>query len=452
MAAAIVLLIGLVYSGLLLYATSSDGARFTAALTALVINYGLRRLLFLDPWLGQSELAWYALILVADGFVALVFVLGVINARSVPLHTGIDHLVLALLGLTLGLLLLDFRVPWMIRLAHWKEEYGCLIFYFLARQCGPSAGTAYGMPLSLVAGGLVWGTAQLIGGPGVLDLAWIESGRSVLVRDGAVSVVGAHGLGNLEAGWLRPYAFFGNGTDMGVFMAFAWVLCRPRPGGPVEVLVRTGVAGLCVAGTALTMVRFTWVVLGGAMLGSLLVRVRFVFARILALVVVVFGSIPAIEVMQAMAPQWEHTRSLLGRVFFTGTYLQRWHAQLAWLEHAVQEPGILFLGKGFGAMGSAMTKFAPELRPHADQAYHHSRAMDFVEDGGITLLVLILAILVAASRGGQRDALGQGMLSFAWSLMLTSVFLGGKSVLLAALFWGALGIAVNRRGMGAQCT
>lgn len=451
MAMAIVLLVGLAYSSLLLYAACGEGHRFSAALTGLAINYGLRRLLFLDPWLGQSELAWYTLIIVADVFVVLVFFLGTVSGRSVPADCVTDYLVFALLALTLGLALLDPRVPWMVRFAHWKEEYGCLIFYFLVRQCGTAAGTRYGLPLFLVIAGLVWGGIQMVDGPGMLDLAWIESGRSVLARGGAVGVTGAHGLGNLEAGWLRPYAFFGNGTDMGVFMAFSWVLSRPRPGGVVEILVRTGLAALCAAGTVLTMVRFTWVVLAGAMLGSILGRLRSVLVRVLVLLLIGMVCVPSLEAIQAVALRWEHTHSLVGRVFVTGTYLQRWHAQVAWLDQVLHNPGVLLVGYGFGASGSAMTKFAPEQSPHAGDVYHHSRAMDLVEDGGMALLVLVIAILVSASRGSGRDALGQGMVSFAWSLMLASVFLGGKSVVLAALFWSALGLAVNRRCVVVPC-
>ena len=45
----------------------------------------------------------------------------------------------------------------------------------------------------------------------------------------------------------------------------------------------------------------------------------------------------------------------------------------------------------------------------------------------------------------RTDVLSCTMASFVVVLFMTSVLLGGKSVLLGSLLWGALGIVVSRR-------
>ena len=439
--------VGIVYCFLFLYALMGPAERFSAAISNVTINYGVRRFLFYDSGLGQSELAWYALILLGDTFVILMIILNLTDAFRPFLWTCADWFIAFLIVVTICLACMDPRVPLLIRLAHWKEEYACLLFYVLSRQCGREVGMSVGPLLGLSVLAAVWSMRQIIWGPTALDIAWIESGRSVLAQSGTHEVVGAHGLGNLEAGWLRPYAFFGNGTDMGVFMAFVWALVRARHCVEMSWMRRILLLSLCACGSFLTMVRFTWVVFCGTVIGQFFTRLSSSLWRWGIILCVTLGlGTTAIGVL-SVAPQGGPIGSLFDRVLFMGTYTQRVYAQVAWFQRLAQDPGVLFIGKGFGAGGAAHAKFSEpvELDENAPP-YHHSRALDFIEDGGILLLILVALALGTGLRNIRHtDILSCTMASFVAFLVVASVFLGGKSVLLGSLLWSALGVVVSRR-------
>lgn len=439
--------VGVMYVTLFLYALTGPGARFTAAISGLAVNYGVRRFLFYDLALGQSEIAWYVLILVGDLFVGLIMVIGLIEAPRPFSWARADCYVGLLIIFTVFLACVDERVSVIVRFAHWKEEYGCLFLYVLARQCGKDAGRCVGLLLSLSIVAVFWSIRQIVWGPSALDIAWIESGRSVLAQEGIVEVVGAHGLGNLEAGWLRPYAFFGNGTDMGVFMAFVWALASACHSFGVSWKRRFSLLFLCAFGSFSTMVRFTWVVFLGTVVGQIFMWLPSSLWRWGIFICTGLSLGGAALWIGSITSQGEHVGSLLDRVFFTGTYIQRVHAQTAWFQNMAEKPVHLFIGKGFGANGAAHAKFSGPIEGDEDSPpYHHSRALDLVEDGGCFLLILVALTLWTGLRSVKHsDVLSCRMASFVGSLVIVSVFLGGKSVLLGALLWGSLGVVVNRR-------
>ena len=207
----------------------------------------------------------------------------------------------------------------------------------------------------------------------------MKSGRSVLAQGGTYEVVGAHGLGNLEAGWLRPYAFFGNGTDMGVFMAFVWALVRASHSLEMSWKRRMSLVFLCACGSFLTMVRFTWVVFWGTVFGQLFIRLSSSFWRWAMVFFIVLGmAISAVWVV-SVVPQERSIDSFLDRVLFTGTYVQRVHAQTAWFQYVAQDPGILLIGKGFGAGGAAYAKFSEQT--------------DFIMTPSLTIIVGLWILL-----------------------------------------------------------
>lgn len=431
----VVLLAGLggVHLVAILVAYGGPMARFTAGLAVILCNYGLRRLLFLDPLLADSEMLWLGIILLGDMTLALIVLMGGL-ARPTPPGgwRGADGAVVALLLWSLALALLDGRVPQMARLAHWKEEYFYLLAYGLARWNGVP-GLAPGRSRLLVGvAGLAVAVAlsQALFGPNPLDRAWLDSGRSVLLRNEALE--GAHVLGNLGAGYIRPWGIFGNGTDYGVVLAFIAVFAW--------AVRRWGVVALSLAGVGLGTVRFTWAVALAALgLRAVLSPSGSWPTRAVALAA---GAMALGAVFLLLAPLVGGSDTLLGRAFVTGTLWDRWEGQGAMVARLGESPALLLTGEGFGLYGSAALKFG--FMTEDRLIAHHSRIFDLIQDGGVILLVLTVLPLVLVSRRRGDSATARAGLAFAWSLLLLAAVLGAKSAVIQTLFWASVGLALVR--------
>lgn len=434
--------IGAVHAAILVAAFTGPQARLIGGLAVIAVNYGLRRLLFLAPSVGGDAMAWFGIILLGD----LVFVLLLVMSAARPagplrLHPA-DVAVGGLLLLSLLLAVGDLRVPLEVRAAHWKDEYLYVGAYALARLNGPRALERPGLLGGLAVAGLAVALWQAVAGPLSIDVAWIASGRSVLAS-GADAVAGAHGLGNLEAGWIRPYGFFGNGTDFGVFLTAVALLAVAAQGGGARAWLAP-LPLLCAFGVALSVVRFTWLVLVlGVVLFALLMTVGEA-RRTLRLIALAGVLVASGAVFLTVAPILADSGSLIGRAFVTGTYGERAEAQAAYLAHLAAHPSILALGEGFGAHGAAAAKFghgAPE-----PGIAHHSRLLDLIQDGGVALLGLaLLPVVLALGGGGRPDPVRAAGLAFCLAFLAAAAVLGAKSALLQTLMWGLLGSAVTRR-------
>jgi hypothetical protein len=437
--------------GVLLGGFGGGAARLWGGLGIIAVNYGLRRLLFLDPALGSGEAAWRGLILLGDLTLLLLVAMSAARPVGRPRVEAADLAVAALALVTLALAVADDRLPMIVRLAHWKEEYLYLAAYVLARLNGPAAAARPGPLAGLALAGVAMALWQAVAGPLPIDLAWVRSGHSLLTEGGAQAVAGAHGLGNLAAGYLRPYGFFGNGTDFGVFLAVVglWSAAARLPVGPcpwprlLAALLRP-VPLACLLGIVVSVVRFTWAVWALGVLSMALLTARGGGGRALRLWGLGSLMAGAAIAFLAVAPFVGGAGSLVGRAFVTGTYQDRLDTQGAVLAALAEHPSWLAIGEGFGANGAAARKFLPPTeRPVIEP---HSRLLDLVLDGGLGLLVLAVAPLVLAARGGGGgDPQRAALLAFAVSLMICAALLGAKSSLLQALYWGALGMAVTRR-------
>lgn len=440
---AVLAVIGALHVAVLVAAYTGPRARLVGGLVVIAGNYGLRRLLFLDPVLGAEPLAWFGLILLGDLVFVLLLVMSAARPEGVPrLHVA-DLAVAALLVVSVALAVVDVRVPLEVRAAHWKDEYLYIGAYALARLNGPHAldrpGLLGGVAVAAVAVAL-W---QALDGPLAVDLAWIASGRSVLAP-GADAVAGAHGLGNLESGWIRPYGFFGNGTDFGVFLAAVALLAVAATGGGIRGWLRP-LPLLCVAGVLLSVVRFTWVVLALGMVFQVVLGVAGELRRTVLLGLLGGGVAVAGVVFLTVAPVLGDSASLWGRAFVLGTYGERAEAQAAYAGRLAEQPSILLLGEGFGGHGSAAAKFG--FTAPGPVIVHHSRLLDLVQDGGMVLLCLtMLPVVLALSRGGRGggDPVRAAAVSFCLAFLIAASVLGAKSALLQTLTWGLLGVAVNR--------
>lgn len=442
--------IGAVHLATLLAGFTGARARLLGGLGVIAVNYGLRRLLFLDPALGGNGMVWMGLILLGDLTLVLLVAMSAARPAGRPCWTVADGAMVALCLGTLAFALGDLRLPAVVRLAHWKEEYLPLLAYVLARLNGPEAAArpAVLAAVAVLGGGVaLW---QAIGGPLPIDIAWMMSGHSVLTGTGLDAVAGAHGLGNLDGGYLRPYGIFGNGTDFGVFLAFVglWAIAARLPEGGVSFPRFASAAlrplpMLCLLGALVSVVRFTWAVwaLGGLFLALFLARGG--MERGLRLWGLGTALAAAAAAFLALAPVLGDSGSLTGRAFVTGTYWDRWQAQDALLERFAERPALLLTGEGFGVNGAAARKFLPD--PEVPRIEPHSRVLDLLQDGGVPLLLLVLAPVLLAFRGGARDPVRAAMLAFMAAFLLCAALLGAKSLLLQTLTWGALGIAVTRQ-------
>lgn len=438
---AVLAVIGALHVVVLVAAFTGPRARLVGGLVVIAGNYGLRRLLFLDPALGAEPLAWFGLILLGDLVFVLLLVMSAARPDGPPWLHPADMAVVALLVVSVGLAVADVRVPLDIRAAHWKEEYLYIGAYALARFNGPHAldrpGLLGGMAVAAVAVAL-W---QALDGPLAVDLAWMSSGRSVLAP-GADAVTGAHGLGNLDAGWIRPYGFFGNGTDFGVFLGAVALLAVGASGGGMRGWLRP-LPLLCAAGVLLSVVRFTWVVLALGMVFQAVLGVTGELRRTALLGLLGGGVAVAGVVFLTVAPVLGDSASLWGRAFVTGTYGERAEAQAAYADRLAEQPSILLLGEGFGGHGSAAAKFG--FTAPGPVIVHHSRLLDLVQDGGLVLLGLTaLPVILVLRGGGGGDAVRGAALAFCLAFLIAASLLGAKSALLQTLTWGFLGVAVNR--------
>lgn len=432
--------IGVLHAAVLVAGYMGPAARLGGGLAVVAGNYGLRRLLFLDPALAADPMAWFGLILLGDLTLLLLVLMSVARpAASLRLHPAdiaVGVLLLASILLAAG----DLRVPLEVRAAHWKDEYFYLCAYVLARLNGPDALRRPGVLAWLAGAAVAVAGWQAVAGPLAIDVAWIASGRSVLAG-GTDAVTGAHGLGNLEAGWIRPYGFFGNGTDFGVFLAAVALLAVGARGGRAKDWLRP-LPLLCAAGVVLSVVRFTWVVLAlGAVAQALLGTVGEV-RRTVRLSLLGAGLAGAGVLFVALSPVLGDSGSLFGRAFVTGTYGERLAAQAAYAAHLAEHPSILLLGEGFGGHGSAAAKFGHV--PPGPAIAHHSRLLDLVQDGGVVLAGLTLVPVVLALRGGADDPVRAAALAFCVAFLAAAVLLGAKSAVLQTLTWGLLGVAVAR--------
>lgn len=444
-------LIGALHLGLLVAAFTSPAARLAGGLAAIALNYGLRRLLFLDPALGASQGAWLGLILLGDLTLVLIVAMSAARPAGRPTVTATDLAVAGVALVTVALALADGRLPAVVRLAHWKEEYLALAAYALARLNGPAAAARPGA-LAAVAvaavGVVLW---QAVVGPLPIDIAWVRSGHSVLTAGGAAEIVGAHGLGNLEAGFLRPYGLFGNGTDCGVFLAFVglWAVAArlPAGGAGARALARAALRPLpllCALGLLLTVVRFTWLVGALGLLLLALGTARGGAARGLRLWVLGTALAAGAGGFLLLAPLVGGSGSLVERAFVTGTWADRADSHAAVRDRVQADPAILLIGEGFGANGAAARKFLPA--PETPRVEPHSRVLDLLLDGGLPLVAVVLAPLaLALGGGGAGDPVRAAMLAFAGAFLLGAALVGAKSMLLQTLVWAALGIAVTRR-------
>ena len=443
---AFLILIGAVHVIILVAAYTGPRARLVGGVVVIAGNYGLRRLLFLAPTLGADPSAWFGLILLGD----LVFVLLLVMSAVRPvvpmrLH-GADIAVGGLVMLSVLMAVGDLRVPLDVRAAHWKDEYLYVGAYALARLNGPWALERPGLLGVLAVAAVAVALWQTVAGPLAVDVAWIASGRSMLAP-AVEAVAGAHGLGNLEAGWIRPYGFFGNGTDFGVFLAAVALLAVAAGGGGVRAWLRP-LPLLCIAGVLLSVVRFTWVVLALGMVFQAVLGAAGVVRRVAFLGVLGGGLAVAGVAFLTIAPMLGDSGSLWQRAFVMGTYGERAEAQADYAKHVAEQPSILLIGEGFGGHGSAAAKFGlvmegPDIR-------HHSRLFDLVQDGGLVLLGLTVAPVIFALRGGgQPDRVRGAALAFCLAFLIAAVLLGGKSALLQTLTWGLLGVAVSRAERGA---
>lgn len=440
-ALALLAVIGAAHAAVLVAGYTGPAARLAGGLAVVAGNYGLRRLLFLDPVLAAEPVAWFGLILLGDMVLALLVVMSAARPagplRLHPADWAVGALVLASILLAVG----DPRVPLEVRAAHWKDEYFYVCAYVLARLNGPHALERPG-PLAWLAGGAVAVAAwQALAGPLAVDIAWIASGRSVLAGGGVEAVAGAHGLGNLEAGWIRPYGFFGNGTDFGVFLAAVALLAVAARGGRPRAWLRP-LPLLCVAGVLLSVVRFTWAVLALGAVAQLLLGTLGGLRRTVRLAVLGGAVTASGGLFLALGPVLGDSGSLFGRAFVTGTYGERLEAQAAYAARLADEPSILWLGEGFGGHGSAAAKFG--FAAPGPAIAHHSRLFDLVQDGGVALAGLTLLPLLLALRGGAADPVRGGALAFCLAFLAVAALLGAKSALLQTLTWGLLGVAVAR--------
>lgn len=434
----------------LLVAFGGPGRRFAAGVAVVAANYGLRRLLFLDPVLGAEPMAWYGVILLGDMTLALIVSMAAMHPAAGTRLTRTDLAVAALAVVATLLAVVDDRTSGLMRAAHWKDEYFYLIVYVLARL-DPPLRQVSGLLAGIAGVGVAVAAWQAVMGPTPLDLAWVASGRSMLADHGGAEVVGAHGLGNLEAGWLRPYGVFGNGTDMGVFLTLLALLAAAQrlPQG------RTITAGLllralgrplpvlCLLGVLLTVVRFGWAVAAVAVGAVLVLGVQGAVRRTMRLAAVGLSGALVIGGFVAVAPALAGTGGLFERAFVTGTWLDRVQAQAVFLDHLTAHPGVLVSGEGFGAHGSAAAKFGPPDRPEA--IAHHSRLFDFVQDGGLGLALLQALPLVLAVAARPTEPVRVVALAFVLALFACAALLGAKSALLATCSWAALAIAVTPR-------
>lgn len=442
-AAVLLAAIGAAHAAVLVAAYTGPAARLAGGLLVVAGNYGLRRLLFLDPVLAAEPMAWFGLILLGDLVLALLVVMSLAKPaaplRPHPADGAVAVLILASVLLAVG----DLRVPLEVRAAHWKDEYFYLCAYALARLNGPQALTRPG-PLAAVAVLAVAVAAwQAAAGPLAVDLAWIASGRSMLAS-GADAVAGAHGLGNLEAGWIRPYGFFGNGTEFGVFLAAVALLAVAARGGGVSAWLRP-LPLLCVAGVLMSVVRFTWAVLALGAVAQILLGTVGELRRTVRLALL-GGTVAALGLaFLAASPVLGDSGSLFGRAFVTGTYGERLEAQAAYAAHVVEIPSILLLGEGFGGHGSAAAKFG--YQAPGPRIVHHSRLLDLVQDGGLVLAGLTVLPILLAMRGGTADPVRAAALAFCLAFLTAAALLGAKSALLQTLTWGLLGVAVARAPM-----
>lgn len=448
------LILGAVYglhAAVLLAGFTGPRARFAGGMALVAVNYGLRRLLFLDPVLGADPAAWFGLILLGDFVFALLIGMSAMRPAQPLRLQAVDIAVGILFLATVVLALTDGRVPLTVRAAHWKDEYFYLGAYVLARLNGPRGVEGIGILGSLAVAAVGLALWQSLAGPLWVDLAWIASGRSVLTTGGTAALAGAHGVGNLEAGWIRPYGFFGNGTDFGVFLVAVAVLAAAaplpvnRPVSPAAFLGRMmrPVPLLCAAGVVLSVVRFTWAVLALAVLFTLVLGTAGTLRRSVRLALFGGGLAVVGTGFILLAPEVAGSGSLFERAFVTGTYLERLEAQAAYLGLLAERPTILLVGEGFGAHGSAAAKFAFE--PAGPSIDHHSRVLDLVQDGGLGLLVLtLLPLVLALWMPGGADPRRAATLGFCLAFFMAAALLGAKSALLQTLYWGLLGAAVNR--------
>lgn len=440
--------IGGLHVGILLAAFKGPESRLIGGLFLISINYGLRRLLFLDGGLGHDVSAWFGLILLGDLVLILVVVMSAMAPAARPRLLAEDLAVLALvLGTTL-MVTLDDRTSLTVRLAHWKDEYLYLLAYPLARLNGPWTAQRLGVLAGLAVLGVAVALWQAVVGPLSIDLSWVASGRSVLVGEGLPA--GAATLGNLEAGWLRPYGVFGNGTDFGVFLACIGLLAVARclPAGQASIrqlglAVIKPLPMLCILGLLLTVVRLTWAVWIFGIIFLALFMAADPAARVRRLLA--FGSGAALlgGIFVIASASLASSDDLLGRAFVTGTYGARVEAQVAYVAHLAETPSVLLAGEGFGLHGAAARKFGAE--PPWPIIHHHSRIFDLLQDGGLVLVLLVLAPLALCLRGGARgDPVRAAALSFACAFLLCATLLGAKSALLQTLFWAMIGLASTR--------
>lgn len=436
----------------LLAAFGGPGRRFAAGVAVVAANYGLRRLLFLDPALGAEPMAWYGAILLGDLTLALIVVMAVMRPAPGTRLTRTDLAVAALAVVATLLAAVDDRTPALVRAAHWKDEYFYLVAYLLARL-DPPRRPVTGVLAAIALAGVAVAVWQAVMGPTPLDLAWVASGRSMLADHGGAEVVGAHGLGNLEAGWLRPYGVFGNGTDMGVFLTFVALLAAaqrlPETRAITAGALTRPLTVLCLLGVLLTVVRFGWAVAALAIAAVLVLGVQGPVRRTMRVAALGLSGVLVIGGFVAVAPAIAGTGGLIERAFVTGTWLDRVQAQGAFLDHLAAHPLVLVSGEGFGAHGSAAAKFGPPARP--ETIAHHSRLFDFVQDGGLGLALLQTLPLVLALAARPTEPVRVAALGFCVALFVCAALLGAKSALLATCAWAALGIAVTPRREASSC-
>lgn len=443
-------IIAAVHLGVLVAGFTGGRARLAGGIGIIAVNYGLRRLLFLDPALGGSQGLWMGLILLGDLTLVLLVVMSAVRPVGPLRLQAADLAVAALAGVTLVLALADGRLPPLVRLAHWKEEYLPVAAYVLARLNGPAAAARPGWLAAIAVAAVLVALRQAIFGPMDIDIAWIRSGHSVLTAGGVDAVAGAHGLGNLVGGYLRPYGIFGNGTDFGVFTAAIglWAIAARLPVGGASfgrflAACFRPLPPVCLLGALISVVRFTWGVWALGLVLLALLTATGGAARGLRLWGLGSLLVMAVAGFLALSPLLGGSDSLLARAFVSTTYEDRAQGQAAIVERMAADPAILLVGEGFAGNGAAARKFLPP--PEVPPVEAHSRLIDLVQDGGLGLLLLALAPLALAWRGGADDPVRAAMLAFSLALLACAAVLGGKSLVLQTLFWAAIGIAVTRR-------
>jgi hypothetical protein len=452
-AAAVVMTIAFGYTLAILMAVCKSRWRFTIGVLALVLNYGVRRLIFLDPVASESQWLWLSLTLFGD-LTLIVLLLVSVAARGyrIPLRAA-DKAVLVLFAFTVILALGDPRGPVLTKTAYWKSHYFYILAFFLARWNSPPERTAritlYAVAVVAVADGL----RQFFFGLNLIELGWIDSGFSILANS-TEQVTGAHYLGDLSAGFVRVFSFFSGPTAYGTFLVFTLSIWMRESFAEHPVTGPRLMRALChpfvltlLMGLLITLQRRSWFVLLMyltlfAVLSTPKQSIRWkrllTAATLLATLLACFLLV-ATELRGVKGP--------VGRIFITGTYtggrLTYWSE---FLEKVAANPHLLLTGDGIGSNSAAASKFGVSIGSR--RILHHNYLFTMVEDGGVILAALWFLPLVITGRS-LRSASTQPFVSsevaYTSAVLMAAVLVGGflsNSVELT-LYWSGIGIALN---------